>query len=392
MSSSSENRKLAVIGASYLQIPLVTAAHESGLEVHCFAWEKDAVARPYCDWFYPISIMEKEQILSQCRDIRPHGIVSIGSDLAVVTVNYVAERLGLVGNSWATTLDTTNKFRMREKLVAAELPCPAFCHTTADASLDAASLAYPVIVKPTDRSGSRGVTKVLEASDLPAAVARAAEESFAGEVIVEEFVEAREISVESISWQGTHYPLAITDKVTSGPPYFVELEHHQPSAIGPQLAERVLQIVRQSLTCLGVTCGASHSELMITADDRIFVTEIGARMGGDCIGSHLVQYSTGYDFLRGVIEVALGQFQPPESRRRHCSGIRYVFPDCGRVFQIVDRTSQYPEIVAKEVFVQPGDVIGEVRDSAARPGYYIYQAPQPFVPDLPPLEIRTESS
>ena len=129
--------------------------------------------------------------------------------------------------------------------------------------------------------------------------------------IIEEFVERREISVESISFEGKHYILQITDKVTTGAPFFVELEHHQPSSLSEDIQNKVRKIVNHALDSLHIQYGACHSESKIT-EGGIFVIEIGARMGGDFIGSHLVQLSTGYNFFKGVVEVALGAFHKPQ--------------------------------------------------------------------------------
>ena len=383
--------RLLVIGASYLQLPLILKAREMGIETHVFAWEEGAVAREHCDFFYPISIVEKEAILAEAGRIQPHGVVSIGSDLATVTVNYVASNLGLIGHSMEVTQRTTNKYLMRQTLAEHELPCPQFRCIRHATELQSLHLNYPLIVKPTDRSGSRGVTKVLDPKETPNAVQRAISHSFAGEAIVEEFVEGREISVETISWQGKHYFLAVTDKVTTGPPFFVEMEHHQPSTIPSEMQDKVFCIVDRALTCLGVQYGAAHSELLITSDDRAYIVEIGARMGGDFIGSHLVVLSTGYDFVKGVIQVCLGEFQCVTKAKSRCSGVYYITAGAGCVAGIIDRTNSFSEIVERAVFSKTGDVISGVQHSADRVGYYIYQSDERFVPDVHPLEIVLEA-
>ncbi len=382
--------KLIIIGASYLQVPLILKAREMGIETHAFAWEQGAVGREYCDYFYPISIVEKEAILAKAREITPHGVATIASDLAAVTVNYVADGLRLTGNPLDVTARTTNKHLMRQSLLAGGLPCPQFMFVTTPADAARCSFATPVIVKPTDRSGSRGVTKVSKPSDIPAAVERALGESLAKQALIEEFVEGREISVESITWNGVHHILAVTDKVTTGAPYFVETEQHQPSTLPASVREHVGDIVQRALTCLGVRVGASHSELLITADDRPYVVEIGARMGGDCIGSHLVELLTGYDFLRGVIEAALGRFQPVVQTRNRCAGIYYLTATPGIVTQVTDHTKDYPAIVEKDVFVKEGDTVHEIRESGERLGYFIYALASKFKPKHPPIMVVTE--
>lgn len=107
-------KNLAIIGASYLQLPLIQKAKKLGYITHVFAWKINDVGERAADYFYPISIVEKECILKKCREIGICGICSIASDLAVITVNYVAEELGLNGNSLETTDVSTNKYLMRQ--------------------------------------------------------------------------------------------------------------------------------------------------------------------------------------------------------------------------------------------------------------------------------------
>ena len=305
-------KTLAIIGAGYLQRPLVETAKQMGLRTICFAWPQGAVCRDVCDLFYPISITEKEQILEVCRKERITGITTIASDVAVPTVSYVAHALGLPGNSPDCAYRATNKGAMREAFRQAGLPSPKFRRISAIDELNTLDLHFPLIVKPSDRSGSLGVLKITTSEALATAMAEALSVSLSHEAVVEEFIEdAREVSVEGISWNGDYHFLTITDKVTTRSPHFVELEQHQPAILPPGIWDEMRSIVEAAVKALGVTYGATHAELMLTPDNRIYITEIGARMGGDFIGSDLVLLSTGYDFVKGVIQCALGDIVPP---------------------------------------------------------------------------------
>ncbi len=364
--------KLAVIGGSYLQLPLVMKAREAGLEVHCFAWLDGAVCREYADRFYPISIVEKEEILEVCRKIGIDAIVSIASDVAVTTVNYVADKMGLIGNPVEFTEITTNKYAMRKALIEASVPCPRFVLARGGKKPDVSGLSFPLIVKPTDRSGSRGVEKIDRADMLDNAIARATSESFSDEAIVEEFIEGREISVESISFKGRHYILQLTDKVTTGAPYFVELEHHQPSSLPEATKQRVCDVVLRALDALHIQNGASHSELKIKESGDIYVVEIGARMGGDFIGSDLVRLSTGYDFLNGVLQVAFGRFEEPVIEHRGFSGVYFLSKETESLLPLMQDWKNHKEIVKCEI-TDPEN-IKNVLQSADRSGYLIYKS------------------
>lgn len=368
-------KKLAIIGASYLQLPLVKKAKEMGLYTLCFAWAEGAVCKDEADEFFPISIVEKEQILSICREEQIDGICTIASDVAAPTVAYVAEKIGLVGNSYEVAVRANNKFLMRQAFSAAGIPCPSYRKIISYEQLDSEVLRFPVIVKPTDRSGSLGITKVEQIDGLLGAVETALSSSFKHEAIVEEFIEGREISVEFISFHGVHYPLQITDKVTTDAPHFVELEHHQPADFTKEQYGQIYDLTKRALDALGVTNGASHSEYKITEDGRIYVMEIGARMGGDFIGSDLVQLSTGYDFLRGVIEVALGRFEEPAFDNHHHAGVYFLCEETKHLQDII-KESNSPQIVRAEI---TDTNLRKVTCSADRSGYLIYQGEKKLI-------------
>ena len=300
-------QKLAIIGASYLQEPLIQKAKSMGLQTHVFAWAANDVGEKSADYFYPISIIEKDAILAKCREIGIDGICTIASDLAVITVNYVADKLGLVGNSLNSAYMSTNKHAMRECFYANNDPAPKSYPVCSINDLRDKDLSYPVIIKPVDRSGSRGITKLEAGQGLANAIEFAKEQSFANQALVEEFVDGVEYSVECISWQGKHTFLALTRKYTTGAPHFIEKGHLQPASVNVDVLEQIKEITFHALDSLQINNGASHTELKITPNGQIKLIEIGARMGGDFIGSNLVAMSTGIDFVKAVIQVALGQ-------------------------------------------------------------------------------------
>lgn len=362
-------KKLAIIGASYLQQPLVEKAKDMGLYTICFAWADGAVCADVADKFYPISIVERDEILAICKNEQIDGICTIASDVAAPTVAYIAEKMGLVGNSYESACKANNKYEMRKIFSEAGVPCPKFKVLHTLENIAGINFGFPLIVKPVDRSGSLGVAKVDSKSELYDAVAKALDCSFCNQAIVEEYVEGREISVEFISYNGKHYPLQITDKVTTGSPHFVELEHHQPAELSLEMYDRIYALTTKALTALGITNGASHSEYRITDDGRIIVMEIGGRMGGDFIGSDLVYLSTGYDFLKGVINVALGEFEEPVFSKRTCAGVYFLSEETKHLYEVI-KESKSLQIVRAEI---TDTELRKVTCSADRSGYVVYQ-------------------
>lgn len=370
-------KRLAVIGASYLQLPLVKKAKEMGLEVHCFAWAEGAVCKELSDYFYPISIVDKEQILKICQEVGIDGVCTIASDVAAPTVAYVANKMNLVGNDYVAAVRANNKYQMREAFIKAGVPCPKFMMVTPETLYTPAMMEalkdfqYPVITKPSDRSGSLGVTKIMRQSEFYPAVECAIDKSFIHQAMVEEFIDGREISVEFISYKGVHHPLQITDKVTTGAPHFVELEHHQPSTLSKDMFETIYEITKTALNALGLTNGASHAEYKITNNGRIAIMEIGGRMGGDFIGSDLVRLSTGYDFVKGVIDVALGEFEEPVKTIRMCSGVYFLCKETEYLSSTIINWKNNPSFIVGTI---TDNELHSVTCSADRSGYIIYQS------------------
>jgi biotin carboxylase len=363
-------KKIAIIGANEFQNRLILKAKEMGYETHAFAWKDGAVGEKEADYFYPISIVEKDRILEICKSIHPNAVASIASDLAAPTVNYVSGKLGLVCNDVQSVLSSTNKYEMRKALKNAGIYTPGFVLADETWQREGSSLQFPLIVKPTDRSGSRGVTKVQNADELPECISNAIANSFEKKAIVEEFIDGDEYSCESISWEGKHHFLTLTKKFTTNEPHFIETGHLQPSGLDAETQSRVIAVVFSALDALGIRYGASHAEFRVNHEGRIGIIEVGARMAGDCIGSDLVQISTGYDYMRMVIDVALGN--PPVFTRASVpkvAVVRFIFSHAD--LDVLQRIRQdAPEVIFRVSDMAP---IGShsVVDSSTRFGYYI---------------------
>ena len=376
-------KKIAIIGASYLQLPLIRKAREMGLETHAFAWAANDVGEKEADFFNPISIVEKTQILNKCREIGIDGICSIASDLAAITVNFVAHEMGLTCNSPFSAMVSTNKHSMRECFRSCGDPSPRSVMVDSAHDLDESELVYPLIVKPVDRYGSRGITKVYSFDQLPEAIEKAKTQGFEKKALVEEFVEGEEYSVECISWHGEHHFLAVTKKYTTGAPHYIETGHLQPTALSPEMIQKVKNVTTHALDSLQITNGASHTEVKIDSEGVIRIIEIGGRMGGDCIGSSLVQLSTGVDFVKAVIEIALGE-KPLNIDPKSCgaAGVRFVFDQ--NDLNCLDRLrKEHPEWLVE---ANVGTINSEkVSDSSHRFGYFVFAAKtardiEPYLP------------
>ncbi len=362
-------KNIAIIGASYLQQPLILKAKNKGIITHVFAWACGDVGEKSADFFYPISIVEKERILEKCKEIGIDGICTIASDLAVITVNYVADKMGLIGNSLECTEVSTNKHKMRECFIRNGDPAPKSIMVESVEDLNGVEIDYPVIVKPVDRSGSRGITKVTCYEDLSSAIKIAKSQGFEKKALVEEFATGQEYSVEYISWQGRHEFLALTRKFTTGAPNFVEIGHEEPALVSEDMLLEVKKTVEHALDSLGIKNGASHSEIKISESGVIKIIEIGARMGGDFIGSSLVELSTGYDFVSAVIDIAMGIEPKYIKSEGKYAGVHFVFSDDD--IKCFDRLRDNDSDLLVDYEIRE-ITEKKVSDSSSRFGYFIF--------------------
>jgi biotin carboxylase len=366
-------KKLAIICASSDQIPLVNKAKEMGIETHCFSWDRENYTdcKGIADFFHPISILEKEQILEVCKEIKIDGVTSMIYDFAVPTVAYVAQGMGLTGNNYEDSLIPSNKFSMRQAFQRHGVSSPRFA--VAGGSVDVTGFRYPLIVKPTDRCSSIGVTKVEKEEDLQEAIQRAQENSYRKEAIIEEFLSGIELSVDAISWNGKHYILVIKEReLTAGVNCDVKIAGHYPLELPSDIQQKIINETQKALDAIKYRYGASNTEFRLDKDGNISILEVNPRMAGEY--SHiLMKLYNGYDVVKGVIDVALGQFEPPVITETKYSGIYFWTKRSEWVKYYIDHWKEDPDIVQIELFDRE---LRDTQNNVDRGGYFIYQSAQ----------------
>lgn len=371
-SKGEEMMRLAIIGASTGQLPICMKAKEMGLETHCFAWEQGAVCKDVVDFFHPISITEKDIIVEKCRELRIDGVVSNASELTSEISSYIAEKLGLNGTSSNVLKKLHDKYYVRNISKNIDgLSSPLFYkYEDCDRGL------YPCIVKPCGGSAKRGVSFVNTPRDFQTAI-KYAKDSSLGDIIVEEFISGKELSVESISYKGIHHVIQITDKDTSSAPHFVELGHHQPADISSSLQSKIKKVIPNLLTSIGYINGASHIEIKYR-DEDIYLIEVNLRGGGDEISNKLVMMSSGVDYLRCMIEVALDVFQSPvQVAPQSYAGIYYLCKQTESMLPFFKEAKDKDWFVEGEI---KNTILCESHTNYERDGYLIYQSDHKITP------------
>lgn len=374
-------KKMMILGASILQLPAIEKAITMGLKVIAVDMNPDAVGLKVPGVVREIiSTIDTPRILEAAKRHRIDGIMTLASDMPMQSVAVVSHELGLVGISEETALKATNKAFMRDALMQAGVPVPMYLRICGKNEFISAverirSAGYKCIVKPADNSGSRGVNLLESDADLDAAYEYTAKYSRGGEIVVEEFMTGPEVSVETLAVDGDVHVIQITDKLTTGAPYFVEMGHSQPSQLNEDTQNRIRQVAIAANKAIGIKNGPSHTEIKVT-DDGPKIVELGARLGGDCITTHLVPLSTGVDMVECSLRIALGEKPDLSVKWNKGSAIRYLKTDTGIMKDIkgVSEAEKIEGIIQVSIVHGIGEKINEIKSSVDRVGFVIAQA------------------
>lgn len=368
-------KKIFILGASILQIPAIIKAKEMGFEVAVADKNSKAKGIRYADRFYKISTIDEEGIYKAAKDYQPNGIITTGTDQPIRSIAYASNRLGLTSISYDTAIKCTDKIKMIKVFESNKIPHPWYfeINNVNDIYAIKDKLEYPCISKPIDSSGSRGVTYISAPSDLLRAVEYSL--SYGTGVIIEEYLSGIEVSVEIIVNEKEVNIVAITDKTTTGIPNFVEIRHSQPSQLSSEQLKQVKEVAKKSISAIGIDNGAAHVEIMITSEGPKII-ELGARMGGDFITTHLVPLSTGVDMLEAVINISCGKKITINRKNKYGAAIQYITGGNGIIKNIsgVELARKIKGIKKVELLKRVGDKITKVSNSSDRVGFVIAKA------------------
>ena len=373
----SKMKRLLIIGASHLQLPAIQKAKEMGLYVGVVDFNPDAVGISAADEYFNISTIDEEGVYQAARKFRADGIMTLATDMPMRSVAYAANKLGLVGISYDTAIKATDKGEMIKAFEASNVEHPWYYILSSLDELETVEnrITFPCISKPVDNAGSRGVMLVHSRGELNEAVKYSSLHGRNGGVIIEEYLEGSEVSVEIIVVDGTVHILQITDKLTTGAPHFVEMGHSQPSQLEDENIDAIRELAVRAVRAVGINNGPAHVEIMLTKKGPRMI-ELGARMGGDCITTHLVPLSTGIDMIKATIDICLGDVPDLEYKFHKGSAIRYLRQSHGTIQKIegVETAKSY-EGVKQVTFVKEiGDSVKNINSSVDRIGYVIAQA------------------
>lgn len=371
-------KKIMVLAAGLLQIDVIEKAKSMGYYVLAVDGNPKAPGFNVADKAICADIVNEETMLKIARDEHVDGVIHPCSEVSMAVMGRINDELGLSGISREQAICATNKHLMRKAFEKGNAPSPK--SILAQDAEDAWSRLQnefdtDAILKPSRNSGSRGIAKVsrnMDKGDFIRAYDEALSESRDHSVLIEQFIEGPEFSIEMIVWQGEIHVLTVTDKKTTGAPHFVELGHNQPSCFSDTDVETLKAAAVAGVRALGVNNCACHAEAKLM-NGKAYLMEVGARLGGDFISTELTHLSTGIDMVAAAIDVALG-VEPDLSAKEEPKGvcIRYFCPKPGKLMSISNtEVLNNPHVYLWEIYPKEGDVIPAVTSSLCRSGHVI---------------------
>lgn len=370
-------KRLLIIGASILQLPAILKAKEMGLYVGVADFNPHAIGVSHADEYFNVSTIDEEEVYRAGREFKADGIVTLATDMPMRAVAYATHKLGLVGISYDTAIKATDKGEMIKafEVAGVEHPWYYILHTPEDLKKVVSEITYPCISKPVDNAGSRGVVLIESSKDLENAIQYSSLNGRNGGVIIEEYLKGSEVSVEVMVVNEDVHILQVTDKLTTGSPHFVEMGHSQPSLLDYKDIRAIKDLAKRAVSSIGINHGPAHVEIMLT-DQGPKMIELGARMGGDCITTHLVPLSTGIDMVKATIQIALGECPSIAPRFDKGAAIRYIEETNGVIENIsgIDKVNSINGIEHVVLTKAVGDVVNRISSSVDRIGYVISQA------------------
>lgn len=307
-------KKLLILGGSRFVLPVIEKAHQFGYWVITCDYLPTNYAHKYSDQYCNISIVEKEKVLAIAQNLRIDGIMSFACDPGVITAAYVAEKMGLpYGGSFESVSILQNKAKFRQFLLENHFNVPkAKGYASIEDALKDANTNYfnfPVIVKPVDSAGSKGVKKVDSVDILQSAIESALTFSHSKHFIIEEYIEkvGDSSDCECFSVDGEMKYISFSnqkfDKAANNP--FVPSGFTWPPEMPQRYQEELIAELRRLCQLLHMKTSLYNVEARIGKDGKAYLMEVSPRGGGNRL-AEMMNYVTGVDLIEESVKAAMG--------------------------------------------------------------------------------------
>ncbi len=380
-------KTILILGAGKEQTYAIKLAVQK--KIRTIALDKDPKAdgAAYADEFYPISTRDVDKIIEFLRGYskKIDGVMTMASDIPHY-VSAVADFLHVPHISLQVANTCIHKLHMKEVLKNRGVNVPDFTEINSLKELISfiADVKYPVVIKPVDNSGARGVLRITKETNLQWAFDYTKQFSYSGNILAEKFIEGIQISTEGLMVDDIFYCTGFADRnyerIEKTIPYLVEDGGDIPTVLDPYKKEMVIKEFEKATRTLGIDWGPAKGDMIFGADGKVYVIEIAARLSGGNFCYDKVPWSTGVDIVDVLIDMSIGN--PVDIKKltpikNMSTSQRYFFPAPGKIKEInyIERVQHMPNVKKLDLWVKPGDSVPEIANHPSRVGYVITCAP-----------------
>lgn len=367
-----------MLGGGFLQCFVIKKAKQLGYQVLVLDADPNAMGFQLVDKndYAVINIVDEDACLKYAQEHKVDGVLTAATDFSVLTMSRIAQEMGLPGINYEAAKRIKNKAAVRKCLFDAKADDTGYSfeiNTLEEASTILPKVKFPVMMKPCDGSGSRGASRVDKAEDFEKACKFAMDGSITHRAVAEPFVVGKEYGVESFVDNGEIHILGVMQKDMTLPPYYAELGHAIPSGLPVAVEEKIETCVHKALVALGVNHGSVNMDLLLSENGDVHIVDVGARMGGNLIGSHIIPIGTGIDYMGNMIRAAVGDatdYTPLHEPKPVATKLLALTP--GKVKALPDFAQiakQYDVTIEHHLHV--GDTINEYHTNLDGCGYVV---------------------
>ena len=371
-------KKVLIIGAGFLQNFVIKKAKELGYYTIAIDGNPNAVGFKNADEYKAINIVDESACSEYAKQMNIDGVLTAATDYGVLSASFVAENLGLPGIKYSSAKRIKNKYEVRKCLFesgADDTGLSFEVSSESDVNNIINKIQFPVMVKPCDGSGSRGASRVDKSADLKTACEFAMSNSLTKKATVEPFINGEEYGAESFVLNGEVYVLGVMKKLMTKPPYYAELGHSIPSQLSPEIENKVKNCVKKAIKALDINFGSVNMDMLITKSGDVHIVDIGARMGGNLIGSHIIPIGTGVQYIENMVRAAVGDevdFTPKTRPTPVATRLLALTP--GKVKSLPDFKALENNNVIIEHHLNVGDIINEYHTNLDGCGYIVVKS------------------
>lgn len=361
-------KSILVFGGSDYQLSLAIECKKLNLFTVVIDPNPEAEAKDHVDAFEEVGGQDFEGTCKVIEKYNVDAIITAATDKPLVMMAKVAKKYNLNFFSEETARVATDKFLMKKKFRENNFP-HAIGKLTEEITDD---FQFPVVIKPTDNSGSRGVIFCDNLQDASKALNEAKQHTRKDQVLVEEVIEGTEYSIETLHYKGKTKVVQITEKIVTPLPYFVELGHIQPHNLPENIVAKIEDLMVKVAEIFNFENCGCHNEVKVK-DGKITLIEVSPRIGGDFISSTLAKASTGINMEKALIQIVLGEDPDFSEYKPAASGIFFFHFKQG-VFKSIKNLEVYlnrPEVLSYKFDLKPGDTIPRINVGTKRYGYVI---------------------